>query len=231
MVTLLYGDNQVSLREYLDKLKEDHNDWEFLDLDLISAKEEDVNLALNSKPLFAPGRIVIFENWFSQKSKKADLTKVDKNISIIILEKSRVGTKDIKNLPPGTKVILFREDPVVFNFLDSLFANNKKMAFYLYSRILAKRIEPEMLYYLLVSHMRRVLLAKEANAADFAQIENLAPWQITKYKSIATRFDKEKLIHSYKRLLDLEQSFKTGSDLNQLLPLFILELTQNANKV
>lgn len=231
MVTLLYGDDQVSLRQYLDKLKEDHKDWEIQELDLTSVKDEELHLALNSRPLIACGRLVILENWFSQKSKRPNLSDIDKNVSVIILEASRVGTKDIKSLPPGTKVFLFREDPVVFKFLDSLFAGNKKRAFYLYSRTLAKRIESEMLYYLLVTHFRRILIAKESQNLTLGQLENLAPWQIAKYKSLATRFDKEKLITYYKKLLNLEQAFKTGSDLAQLLPFLILELTKNHDSV
>jgi len=231
MVTLLYGDDQVSLREYLGKLKEDYKDWEVLNIDLSLAKEEEVQQALNSSPLIACGRLVILENWFSQKSRKPNLSQIDKNVSVIILERSRVTASQIKNLPPGTKVFLFREDPVVFRFLDSVFTGNKRKAFYLYSRTLAKRIEPEMLYYLLVSHFRRILIAKESGSAALTQIENLASWQIEKYKSLATRFDKEKLVAYYKRLLDLEQASKTGSDLTLLLPFLILELTQNHNTV
>jgi hypothetical protein len=231
MVTLLYGDDQVSLRQFLAKLKEEHKNWEIINLDLTSTKEEEINLALNAKPFIASGRLVILENWFSQKSKRLDFSHIDKNVNIVIIAKSKVGAKDIGSLPKDAKIFHFKEDPIVFKFLDSLFAGNKIRAFYLYSCILAKRIEPEMLYYLLVSHLRRILIACESQTADLAKIESLATWQVAKYRSLSERFNKEKLINSYTRLLDLERSFKTGSELSQILPLLILELTQNSNKV
>jgi DNA polymerase III delta subunit len=231
MVTLLYGDDQVSLGGYLDRLKEEHKDWEICRLDLTSAKEEELNLALNSRPLLACGRLVILENWFSQKKRKPNLSEIEENVSVILLERSRIAQNQIKNLPPGTKVFKFYEDPVVFRFLDSLFAGNKKRAFFLYCRILDKRIEPEMLYYLLVSHLRRILIAKESQSLSLAQLENLAPWQVAKYENLATRFDRKRLIFLYQKLLDIDQALKTGSDLSWLLPFLILELTKKENPV
>jgi len=231
MVTLLYGDDQIRLRWHLDKLKEDHQGWEVVNLDLISANEEDVFQALYSDPLFACGRLVVLENWFSPKVKKPDLAQINKNVDVIILEKSKVAESQIKDLPPETQILLFREDPIVFRFLDSIFAGNKRRVFYLYTRTIAKKAEPEMLYHLLVSHLRRVLLAKETDDRTLRQIENLAPWQIEKYKNLSQRFKKEKLIACYRRLLDLEQASKTSSNLNSLLPIFILELTQSSDAV
>jgi len=229
MVTLLHGDDTINLEKYLDKLKEDHAGWEVVNLDLSLAKDEEVQQALYSRPLLACGRLVVLEKWFFKKRSKPDLSKIDKDVSVIIVEKSKLTQNQIKNFPPSTKIFLFREDPIVFKFLDSLFSGDRRKVFSLYYHVLAKRIEPEMVYHLLVSHLRRILIAKEADKLTLGEIENLAPWQIEKYQILANRVNRTKLILSFKKLLNLELALKSGDDLTLILPFFILELTEGSN--
>lgn len=224
MIILIHGENELEKHAYINSLKQ-LGKQEIVSLNIQNTDIGQLIQTVSAPPVFFPKRLVILENFFTRKL-PFDFSYVHPQVDLVILEKEKLAEYQIKKLPPFVKVLLLREEPYIFRFLDSLYPKNTKNAMSLLQKVKQKK-ESQLLLWLITQHIRRLLLAKEEAEKTLKEEERLREWQIQKYQNIAKRFSKSHLEKIYKKIFSVEFAHKKGeADLEEVLPLLIFELTR-----
>jgi len=218
MITILFGDNTKQSREYLRSLVDQK--------DTVSIPVQDVTITdmkqvLDGTPLFSEKRTVILEEFLSKakKSKEKD--------AIISYLESKAYEHDIilwegKDLPKTSfrgfsKPVLkqFKPPQTLFQFLDGVLPHNTAYLISLHHQTLANT-EPELIFFMLVRHIRILLALSNPSDAPIDELKRLAPWQVTKLQKQAKSLGQDRLLDLHTKLFILEKKQKTGT---LLLPL------------
>ncbi len=110
-----YLELQNTLRQYQNLQK----------LRLSSENDQSINVALFSIDMFEAKKVVIGEDLIA--SKKVDpksLTTIPEGNIVIFWEKKELPASTLKLFPQGTTIKLFKANPVLFKFLDSIGSRN-----------------------------------------------------------------------------------------------------------
>lgn len=224
MIILIHGENELEKNAYITSLKE-RGKQEVVSLNVQNTDTGDLIQAVSTTPVFFPKRLVIFERFFTKKN-PFDFGFVHPQVDLVILERGKLAEYQIKKLPSLVKVLLLKEEPAIFRFLDSLYPKNTKDAMIWLQKVRQKK-DPQLLFWLITQYIRRLLLAKEGALESLKDGEKLRDWQIQKYQSKAKRFSRFHLEKIYKKIFSLEFAQKFGgADLEESLPLLIFELTK-----
>lgn len=207
-ILVFCGSDQSSSRQaFFNKVKE----FEEKKFEIVkkSAKEIDEEfLELISLPvgLFQNQRCLVTEQIFetiSKNSKKKEslITKLTSlKIPVIDWEEKSFSQKE-KTSFPQFKFLSFELPVAIFNFLENIKPNNPKTNYLLYQKALSQK-DPEFIFYMLIKHLRNLLLVSEN------QTQYFFPWQVAKIKKQLSFFPKEKIIKIYHQLLEIDYQQK-----------------------
>lgn len=224
MIFLLHGENEVEKRSFLISLKT-RASQEIITFDGRRLDLGQFTQAVSSAPLLYPKRIVIVED-FSPSKVPLDFSNLHFQVDLALVAHKKLLDHQLGKLPKETKVMLFKEEPFLFRFLDSIYPGNSKGAFG-YFRKIKGAYDTEFLFWLLTQHVRRLIIAKEGGQKWLAEQERLQAWQVEKYQKLTQRFFLSHLRTIYRKIFTLEHSSKQGeADLKELLPLLVFELTR-----
>ncbi len=214
MITILHGDNVFESRKQLDRIKTSF-EGEIISLNGKNLSETDFIQSTQSQSLFASEKLIVVENFLSDKKKiKLDFSKIEPEI--IFWEDKELGKtvldefKEVK-----TKVLLFKTPTTIFKFCDALSPKNCPNLIFLLRECL-KTAEPEYVFIMIVRQFRLMLNPGGS-----------APWQQAKIMNQSKSFGQERLKEIYKQLLELDYKTKTGQSFQSLgfnLELFLLSL-------
>jgi len=112
----------------------------------------------------------------------------------------------IKKLGPRIQVRLFKTPAVVFQFLDNFLPKNRKASLINLKKTL-KSSPQSLVFYLLVGHIRNLLLVKDGEVPPKMQV-----WKLRKLQSQAKQFSLDSLQKIYRRLLLIDIAQKTGEE-------------------
>lgn len=213
MIILLHGDNIVVSRNELERLKKEKTK-EVLTFDGGKIDLSELKQALEAKSLFGQEKIVILENFLSQKPSTVKnqiieyLKNLETTVDLILWEGKEMEKKSLDSFPSAKKQ-LFRLDPVLFKFLDSLKPGSGKTAVALLREVL-RREEVELVFYMLVRQFRLLIALKNVSKDSISEIVKLGSWQKEKLARQANNFDLEDLLRIYHQLLEIDSKSKTG---------------------
>ena len=223
---LLHGENLAESRLEL-ALEIQKARQEGLEVIIIEAKKSDltnIRSALESNSLFGKEKLIVLENFFSlpdsafKRKALAYFKKGQFQHKIIFWEE-----KTIKNLPLAIPARLFRLDPALFRFLDSLSEGKKKEN--LEGLFGAKKKEKtEMIFFMIRRQIRLLILAADLGEKG---LTGLAPWQKGKFLNQAKQFHLDHLLILYGNLLNIDYEQKISRDpfkLHARLDLFVAEI-------
>ena len=188
MLTIIHGDNQFASRTELDRLKNQATSQEMTNFDAAFLTLTDLIQALESKSLFGGGKLVIIENLLTQKAKKNDrnsrdmidyLQKNSSDINCILWENKEI-TKTILASFPKARILFFKIEKKLFQFLDSLKPNYSQKSLPLFHQIL-ENDDPEMIFFMMIRQFRRLLLVKSQSAF----LDSMSDWQEQKVRNQA----------------------------------------------
>ena len=213
MLTIIHGDNHFASRTELDRLKNQATSQEMTNFDAAFLTLTDLIQALESKSLFGGGKLVIIENLLTQKAKKNDrnsrdmidyLQKNSSDINCILWENKEI-TKTILASFPKARILFFKIEKKLFQFLDSLKQNYSQKSLPLFHQIL-ENDDPEMIFFMMIRQFRRLLLVKSQSAF----LDSMSDWQEQKVRNQAKYFSMNELVKAYQDLLDIDYSIKSG---------------------
>jgi DNA polymerase III delta subunit len=220
MLTIIHGDNHFASRTELDRLKNQATSQEMTNFDAAFLTLTDLIQALESKSLFGGGKLVIIENLLTQKAKKNDrnsrdmidyLQKNSSDINCILWENKEI-TKTILASFPKARILFFKIEKKLFQFLDSLKPNYSQKSLPLFHQIL-ENDDPEMIFFMMIRQFRRLLLVKSQSAF----LDSMSDWQEQKVRNQAKYFSMNELVKAYQDLLDIDYSIKSGQSALDLI--------------
>lgn len=231
MIVILHGEDIARSRKALESAKTQKKSQEVITLDGAKITLSELKQALEAKSLFGQERIVILENFLgSRKTKEQekiiDYLKSEKqNLDLIIWEDQEVNSLLLRSFPHA-QVQVFKLDPLLFRFLDTLKPqNSQKMIEAL--RLALTQEDANLIFYLLVRQFRLLLVLRNGEEASLEEVGRLVSWQRTKIAKQAQYFTPQKLLAVYRELLAIDYREKTGSaayPLPQTLELFLANL-------
>lgn len=170
--------------------------------------------ACEGDSFFEKEKTIFVESFFSSnKSNSLDVKKIaeyvniSKKLNIVFWEPTELSKTSL-NLLKDFEVKSFSIPSLLFVFLDSLKPGNSKTSISTFNK-LNKNSENELIWFMILRQFR-LLFSISSSASDIDEVKRLAPWQLSKFKSQANFFGKEKLYKSYKKLFDIEFNHKTG---------------------
>lgn len=213
MVILLHGDNIVASRNELERVKKEKVK-EVLAFDGGKIGLTELKQALEAGSLFGQERIVILENFLPQKPNAAKnqiveyLKNLETSVDLILWEGRELEKKLLDSFHDAKKQ-LFRLDPVLFKFLDSLKPGCGRIAVTLLREVL-RREEVELVFYMLVRQFRILLALCDLQENSIPEVTKLGSWQKEKLVKQANSFGVEALLKIYHQLLEIDLKLKTG---------------------
>lgn len=219
MVYLIYGRDVAKINYYLDKIKRENLNAEEISFNNPTLDENFLITNLYTPPLLTNSRILILENLKTASFSRINFAKINPKVNLVAILPQDFKPK-LTNFA-NFEILEARKNPEIFRFLDNLIFESEKINLERILRIL-KVEDPFFVFYSLISHFRRLILAKYGSS-----IGGLAYWQVVKYQKICQRTEISKLKIAYKLLLVCEISVKTQTtDLLTSLPVLTLRLTQ-----
>lgn len=228
MLTILHGDNIVSSRNELTRLKEAAQGKDVRDIDGKDIPESDLRQAVESLSLFGNTVCIVLENVFSPLGKKEKQMKLFAGILSeaavtvdIILWESKELSKTVLGYLDRAKIQLYKTPPIIFEFLDSLGSQNTKEILTVFGTTV-ETVPVELVLYMTETRVRQLIQIK-----DGITPEKTSSWQAMRLTNQGKSFTMDKLLAMHNRLIELEYSYKTGKTpftLSQLITQFILDI-------
>lgn len=225
-VKIFHGENIVESRKALwqEVSKAKEKGVEVVTLNGAKTDLTEIRSALESSSLFGQDKLVILENFLSLascpfKKKSLDYLKKGKFENSLILWEE----KQLRSIPLKVPIKLFRLDPILFRFLESLRQEQPGKSLALLEK-LKKKEKPEMIFYMIARQVRLLILAKDLGQSG---LTGFATWQKQRLISQAKFFNLEHLIRIYKKLLEIDLEQKTSRDplpLSSRLDLLVSEI-------
>jgi len=213
MLTIICGEDSTTSFNYYSSLKKNYLDKSYEILDVSSSDLENITSWLGqSQSLFSQKKIFFTQNINKRLSRKLNL-KINKVVEKLIKDKSvevvdweeEIPSRELK-FPKATVVKEFKPAQNIFKLQDSLYQGNLKNFIYALNQ-LAETVDENIIFYMLVKHIRNLLTVKSGQS-----ISRLQPWQLAKLSKQAKNWEEKKLLGFYQGLHRIDISTKTSSN-------------------
>lgn len=228
MILLISGEDQTSSRNHLRSLREQFTG----EIEVITPENltpEKLAQAVETSSLFSSSRLVILDGVFAGK-KAVSLPPYElKETNLIVYEGKKLSASQISAIQkifPQIQVLEFKQNNVVFRFVESLRPGNRKQMLSLFADYLKVEI-PEIIFAMITRQFRLLLLAKSKATIGPDEWSRLPSWQRSKLEAQASLYSPQALKSIYARLLDIDFQNKSGQsplDLRGALELLLLRL-------
>ncbi len=228
MITLLHGDNIEASRNELTAIIALGKDKEIRRLDGKHLDETTFIQAMESNSLFGTNVIVVIENLFAPLGRKTKQIKgftkiLDNNtqVNCICWEPKELSKEVLSCF--ATKIIskVFSIPKTIFFFLDGIKPNNVKMLIQTFDELI-KNNAPELAWSMMITRMRQLIQIQSGVVPA-----KLQSWQASRLTNQSRSFTMDKLLKSYKNMLEMEYALKTGMSpfsMADMIKQWILEL-------
>lgn len=229
---ILHGEDTVKSRLELEKLKTFQKGREIINLDGSKLELTELIQAFEAKSLFGQDRLVVIENFFTERKKGKEQDKIieylkalDQKIELIIWEGKELN-RSIFRLFPKAEIKIFKLDPALFRFLEALKPGDQKKMVDSFRQALLQE-DVNLLFYMLIRQFRLLLFVKDGQKKGLEEFDRMADWQKAKISQQAKYFSSDELSVIYHCLLEIDWREKSGLApqlLTQTLELFLANL-------
>lgn len=206
MIVVLHGENKVASRKALtEKIKFfQEKGGEVIRLNGKTVGLTEIKQACEAKSLFASHKLAVIEGFSPLIGNY--LKDLPYETNIIFWEERKLTLPQLAKFPPQTKVYLFKIEPIIFKFLDSLSSgDNKRMLTLLLD---CNKVESaEMIFYMLCRQIRLLILAKDLGRRG---LTSMPYWMQNKFLNQSRYFSLEKLLNIHRQLVRIDYEQKTG---------------------
>ncbi len=216
VITILHGDDLVKISDQITLfLTEAKNKGQHIfRFEASQLNLPDLGNALSAQELFESARLIVIDGLHSLPvSKKrsgfiSQIAQLESDPLPIILVENKLLTPTQLKVFGKAKVITCKTAKTVFAWLDSLGQNNKASQLTALNQALHDS-SPEQVFYLLIRHVRLLLLISDGGA-DRISPQELPAFAKSKMTTQARLWGWEKLAKLYQQLLDIDLNQKTG---------------------
>lgn len=215
MIIVIHGDDQAASRRRLSDIRDNYQNkgWEIMNV-AKGATQEEVDLSSRSQNLLGQEIIVVAEEFFTNKKSAGQISHLTSG-NIVFWESRELPKTLLNSFPKDWKIENFTIPQSTFKFLDALAPGAPQNAL----RFLHDMEDEDAfgLVPLMSWHTRYLIWAREE-----PKTLNMPSWRSGKLIAQASKFELDKLYDLHEKLLVLDRSVKTGT--NVLPPLASLEL-------
>jgi len=220
MITIIHGEDIVSSRRFfIDERKKSLHPITFSGDNL---NLTDIAQAVEGNSLFdIVNKEIFIEDLFSKKQSQefsgivSYLQKHSRNVNIKIWESKELSKTQI-SLFKNANIKHFFLPKALFAFLNELKPNNSKKMIGFFHKTL-ESLECELIFFMIIRQFRLFLAIQEKpleNQID--EIKRMAPWQKSRLGSQAKLFSKDELKEIFGKVLEIEISQKSGTNILSL---------------
>ena len=213
---ILHGEDQVASREFFNSLKTQagQSGKNILEYSGLGLKVTDLVTALNTSSLTGAATSIYITELFTRRT-GADQQSIIRYLrdhpgcDVTVWEPKNISNQ-FKEFPASI-VRKFDLPKFIFKFLENLSWPSLRLAL--------NTSDPELIFYLLVAHVNKLIMAKDA-AGDFPS------WQAAKLKIQSSKYTFDELITMNDELLSIDFHLKTSQlpyDLNTALELWLMK--------
>ncbi len=213
MITLLHGDNIEASRNELTAIIASVNDKEIRRLDGKHLDENGLIQAMESNSMFGSTVYVVIENLFTPLGRKTKRIKEFTKILDASMQTTDSLCWEPKELSKEvlscfqSKIVnkIFSIPKTIFIFLDGLKMNNTKILLTLADDLFITTT-PELVWSMMINRMRQMIQIQSGVTPS-----KLQSWQVSRLTNQARSFTMDKILKSYKNMLEMEYSLKSGT--------------------
>lgn len=213
MITIMHGDNIEASRLELTNVIHSVKDKEIRRLDGKHLDENSLIQATESNSLFGSTVLVVIENLFTPLGRKtkqiSKFTEIlDNNTQTsdcICWEPKELSKETLSCFKSKITTKLFSIPKTIFILLDGLKPNNKALLISSFEDLL-KSNAPELVWSMMINRMRQIIQIQSGVTPS-----KLQSWQVSRLTNQASSFTMDKLLKSYKKMLEMEYSLKSGT--------------------
>ena len=203
---IIHGDDYPNSRKFLNQLlsKVSSTNQEIIRL---QAKEIDltaIRQILDSPGLFSISKLIFTLPQSKFRKNLLSILSNHQQADLILYQPNLIKPSNLAYFPKAS-VSVFKPDPVIFKFLESLKPNNSRPSLSFYYRLNESYESDEYLLAMLVRQIR--LLIQTKDAIDLP----MPPWQAKKLRSQAALFSLSHLLRLHRLLYQADLSLKTGT--------------------
>lgn len=229
MLTLIHGDDISASRKTLSELKLKFEEGEIITFAGSKVSLNDLVISADSLSLFENERLVVLENLITDSSPThydlllSYLIRKKVFARIILWEEKEIGKTIINKYFKEAKNIICKLPKLLFNFIDSIGEKPINELLLLFDK-LTKLQTSEIVFAMIFRQWRNLVLAGDMGLNAF---KDLPYWQSQKFIKQSTFISQEKLITSYRQLLNVDWKVKSGQtpyNLKKLLDIFFISL-------
>lgn len=229
MITLLNGDNIEASRLELTSMVASGKNKDIRTLDGKHLDENGLIQAMESNSLFGSTILVVIENLFTPLGRKTkrirEFTQIlDNNaqtIDCICWEPKELSKETLACFKSKIVNKVFAIPKTIFIFLDGLKAGNAKALLVSIDELFATN-PPELVWNMMITRMRQLIQIQSGVTPA-----KLQPWQTSRLTNQSRSFTMDKLVKSYKNMLEMEYALKTGFSpftMAEMIKQWIIEL-------
>lgn len=217
MLTILHGDDITSSRKYyIDERQKVEAPIILFGDDLEMGRLAQV---FQSSSLFdMTQKNVFIENFFQKKENKEFIPYLQaqlKKSNLLIWESKELSKTQI-SLFKNANIKHFFLPKALFAFLNELKPNNSKKMIGFFHKTL-ESLECELIFFMIIRQFRLFLAIQEKSLENqIDEIKRMAPWQKSRLGSQAKLFSKDELKEIFGKVLEIEISQKSGTNILSL---------------
>lgn len=230
MMTILHGENITASRQELSRIKTSAS-GEVITLDGEKVDLTQLKQALEAQSLLATEKLVVLENFLKQRKKAQEneilwyLKTETLSVNLVLWEGEEIRPAVLR-LFPKAKIQVFKLDPYLFRFLDSLGPHRNQKMIEAFRQAKACE-EVNLIFYMLIRQFRLLLSLKSGEKSGLEETDKMADWQKIKIIKQSQSFTTDRLLDAYRKLLEIDWQEKSGLaaySLPQTLELFLARL-------
>ncbi len=213
MITIIHGDDIAASRNFLNEVRQKKPDVTLLSGEDLTVT--DLLQIVESGGLFITEKTIFIENFYAKKKAVKEFEALiavlkEKTLEheIILWEGKELDKKSLSLFNHAT-VKTYKLPQTLFLFLDSIKPKQGKNLVLLYQKVV-QNVEAEMVFFMLVRHVRLLLALSEKSIEQIDELKRLAPWQMNKVQKQASLFTPKELVLLHKKLYVLDNELKTG---------------------
>lgn len=210
MIYIFHGDGAVASRKLLrDQIEKDKllgREIRTVEGDKLAPR--DLDSTLSTASLFSTETIVI-ENLLSRlRSKDKDacidiISKYEGDKNILLWDKKEITQPNLKKLTTA-KISNSKAPTALFTFMEAIVPGNAQQAISLMHEVV-EGTEDIIVFTMLARQISYLIMMKSATNPKFS------PWQMTKLRLQAAKWDEKQLENFISELLKIDLSIKTGA--------------------
>ncbi|GAB4219163.1 MAG: hypothetical protein Fur009_3930 [Candidatus Microgenomates bacterium] len=212
MLTIICGEDSISAYNYFVELKNKYRQDNYEIFEIAASDIENITSWMNDSIMLFSTKKVFFTEGLNKKISRKQNLKINEIIAKLIDDKN-IEVYDFENevssyylkFSKKVKIKEFKPSENIFKLQESIYPGNLKTFIQILNNIVSIQ-DQYFIFNMLTKYIRNLILIKNGGFD-----KKIAPWQLSKLKIQAAKWDIKKLINFYDGFYKIDLMQKTSS--------------------